>query len=218
MQVLSLPFQADEKCGLYKQIIGRRKLLLEYEKIQEDGYIIRNYLKDGKRIAIFADIPDGKTQKISSWFALRDEDISQMIFDENDLLEAMNKISEEETDQLLGLILDFLKSYDKERDKNLLLLAEKLINILEKYSMDPTIITINRLQIIARKRELELEERKTLAQIKYSENKFARCCACILLKQVDEFDIHIQQLSATEKKEFYSWPIASLLPNAEKNE
>lgn len=84
--------------------------------------------------------------------------------------------------------------------------------------MDPTIITINRLQIIARKRELELEERKTLAQIKYSENKFARCCACILLKQVDEFDIHIQQLSATEKKEFYSWPIASLLPNAEKNE
>ena len=63
-------------------------------------------MKDGKRIAIFADIPDGKTQKISSWFALRDEDISQMIFDENDLLEAMNKISEEETDQLLGLILD----------------------------------------------------------------------------------------------------------------
>lgn len=30
-----------------------------------------------------------------------------MIFDENDLLEAMNKISEEEIDQLLGLILDF---------------------------------------------------------------------------------------------------------------
>lgn len=35
MKVLSLPFQADENCGLYKQIIGRRKLLLEYEKIQE---------------------------------------------------------------------------------------------------------------------------------------------------------------------------------------
>lgn len=165
MKVLSLPFQADENCGLYKQIIGRRKLLLEYEKIQEDGYIIRNYLKDGKRIAIFADIPDGKTQKISRWFALRDEDISQMIFDENDLLEEMYNTGEEETDQLLGLILDFLKSYDKERDKNLLLLAEKLINILEKYSMDSTILTINRLQIIARKRELELEERKTLAQI-----------------------------------------------------
>ena len=161
---------------------------------------------------------DGKTQKISRWFALRDEDIFQMIFDENDLLEEMYNIGEEETDQLLGLILDFLKSYDKERDKNLLLLAEKLINILEKYSMDSTILTINRLQIIARKRELELEERKTLAQIKYSENIFARCCACILLKQFDEFDIHMQQLSATEKEEFYSWPIASLLPNVEKNE
>lgn len=84
--------------------------------------------------------------------------------------------------------------------------------------MDPTILTINRLQIIARKRELELEERKTLAQIKYSENIFARCCACILLKQFDEFDIHMQQLSAKEKEEFYSWPIASLLPNVEKNE
>ena len=216
MKVLSLPFQADENCGLYKQIIGRRKLLLEYEKIQEDGYIIRNYLKDGKRIAIFADIPDGKTQKISRWFALRDEDISQMIFDEKDLLEEMYNIGEEETDQLLGLILDFLKSYDKERDKNLLLLAEKLINILEKYSIDSTIFTINRLQIIARKRELELEERKTLAQIKYSENIFARCCACILLKQFDEFDIHMQQLSATEKEEFYSWPIVSLLSDSKE--
>ena len=119
MRVLSLPFQTDENCGLYKQIIGRRKLLLEYEKIQEDGYIIRYYLKDGKRIAIFEDIPDGKTQKISRWFALRDEDIYQMIFDENDLLEAMNKISEEEIDQLLGLIMDFLKAYDKERDRNI---------------------------------------------------------------------------------------------------
>ena len=108
-----------------------------------------------------------------------------MIFDENDLLEEMYNTGEEETDQLLGLILDFLKSYDKERDKNLLLLAEKLINILEKYSMDSTILTINRLQIIARKRELELEERKTLAHIKYSENIFARCCACILLKQFE---------------------------------
>lgn len=26
----------------------------------------------------------------------------------------------------------------------------------------------------------------------------------------------MQQLSATEKEEFYSWPIASLLPNVEK--
>ena len=147
---------------------------------------------------------------------IRDRDISQMIFDENDLLEEMYNIGEEETDQLLGLILDFLKSYDKERDKNLLLLAEKLIDILGKYSMNSTILTINRFQIIARKRELELEERKTLAQIKYSENIFARCCACILLKQFDEFDIHMQQLSATEKEEFYSWPIVSLLSDSKE--
>ena len=39
-----------------------------------------------------------------------------MIFDENDLLEEMYNIGEEETDQLLGLILDFLKSYDKENE------------------------------------------------------------------------------------------------------
>ena len=139
-----------------------------------------------------------------------------MIFDENDLLEAMNKISEEEIDQLLGLILDFLKAYYKEIDRNILSLAEKLIDILGKYSINSTILTINRFQIIARKRELELEERKILAQIKYSENIFERCCACILLKQFDEFDIHIQQLSAIEKEEFYSWPIASLLPNLEE--
>ena len=64
-----------------------------------------------------------KHRKISRWFALRDEDISQMIFDEKDLLEEMYNIGEEETDQLLGLILDFLKSYDKERDKKFIVIG-----------------------------------------------------------------------------------------------
>ena len=55
-----------------------------------------------------------------------------------------------------------------------------------------------------------------LMPFKYSSNILARCCVCVLLGQFDELDIHIQQLSAEEKEEFYNWPIASFLPSKEK--
>lgn len=217
-KMVELPFHTEEDCGLYKQIIGHKKLLLEYERVEEKGYIIRNYLEEGKRIAILASCSDGENFRISNWFALRDPDISEMIFDEKALLKEMKGINKKDVDQLLFLIFDFLKAYDKKKDNRMLSLAEKLFEIIAEYLNDTILLTINKLQIVARKRELNTEEKKTLVQFKYSENISARCCACILLGQFDEFDIHIQQLSSREKEEFYNWPIASLLPNVKKIE
>lgn len=217
-KMVELPFHTEEDCGLYKQIIGHKKLLLEYERVEENGYIIRNYLEKGKRIAILASCSDGENFRISNWFALRDPDISEMIFDEKALLKEMKGVNKKDVDQLLFLIFDFLKAYDKKKDNRMLSLAEKLFEIIAEYLNDTILLTINKLQIVARKRELNTEEKKTLVQFKYSENISARCCACILLGQFDEFDIHIQQLSSREKEEFYNWPIASLLPNVKKIE
>lgn len=215
MKLVTLPFHTSEDCGIYKQKIGHKKLLLEYEKVQDNRYIIRNYFEDGKCIGIFQKDKDGKRQKISRWFALRDEDISEMLFDESKLLTAMKEIDYREAEQLLFLVLDCLKSFDAKKNERMLSLAEKLFGIAEKHLKDINVLTINKYQIIARRRELNFEEKKKLAQFKYSENIFARCCACILLKQFDEFEIHVSQLSLKEKEEFYSWPIAFLLPNEE---
>lgn len=214
-KVVELPFHTTEDCGIYKQIIGHKKILLEYEKVEKNSYIIRNYLEEGKCIAIFVNYLDGEELKINRWFALREADISEMLFDENNLLKAMKEIDEREADQLLFLVFDCLKAYDKKKNERMLRLSEKLFEIVTEYLEDTIVLTINKLQIIARRRELNAEEKKILTQYKYSENILVRCCACILLKQVDEFDMHMQQLSLREKEELYNWPIVSLLPDNE---
>ena len=60
------------------------------------------------------------------------------------------------------------------------------------------------------RKENEIEE---ILPIKYSANCLARCCACILLGQKTEFEMHLEKLSEQEKVELYSWPIMSLLPS-----
>ena len=212
-----MPVHPKEDCGIYKQIIGSKKLLIEYEKVQENGYIIRRFLEDGKRIIILEELPDGEKRHINRWFSIRGEDISELIIDENRLLKEMKDTDEEEADQLLFLVFDCLKAYDKKKNERMLLLAEKLFEILEQH-LDSTLLIINKFQIIARRRKLSLEEKKILMPLKYSSNILARCCACVLLEQFDELDIHIQQLSAEEKEEFYNWPIAAFLPDEKKIE
>ena len=54
--IVSLPFAKGEECNIYKQIIGEKRLLLEYEK-SGDGYIVRNFLEAGKRFAILVETP-----------------------------------------------------------------------------------------------------------------------------------------------------------------
>ncbi len=216
-KILSLSVDPKEDCGIYKQIIGSKKLLIEYEKVQENGYIIRRFLEDGKRIIILEELPDGEKRHINRWFSIRGEDISELIIDENRLLKEMKDTDEEEADQLLFLVFDCLKAYDKKKNERMLLLAEKLFEILEQH-LDSTLLIINKFQIIARRRKLSLEEKKILMPLKYSSNILARCCACVLLEQFDELDIHIQQLSAEEKEEFYNWPIAAFLPDEKKIE
>ncbi len=216
-KILSLSVDSKEDCGIYKQIIGSKKLLIEYEKVQENGYIIRRFLEDGKRIIILEELPDGEKHHINRWFSIRGEDISELIIDENRLLREMKDTDEEEADQLLFLVFDCLKAYDKKKNERMLLLAEKLFEILEQH-LDSTLLIINKFQIIARRRKLSVEEKKILMPFKYSPNILARCCVCVLLGQFDELDIHIQQLSAEDKEEFYNWPIAAFLPDEKKME
>ena len=124
----------------------------------------------------------------------------------------MEKINEFEQGQLLGLVLDCLHAYDLDKETRMLSMAEKLFTVLKQKMKDEMLLTINELQIVARRRSLNEDEKKLLIPYKYSQNFFARCCACILLGDYEEFKFHVQQLSAEDKKEFYTWPIINLLP------
>ena len=129
----------------------------------------------------------------------------------------MENIDESEQEQLLGLVLDCLQAYDSDKEERMLSLAEKLFVVLKKKMQVEMLLTINELQIKARRRSLDDEEKKLLIPYKYSQNSFAKCCACILLEDYKDFEFLINQLSVEDKEEFYTWPIANLLPTAFDN-
>ncbi|NDO51446.1 hypothetical protein FMM75_19315 [Lachnospiraceae bacterium MD335] len=212
-QIVTLPVH-KANCGIVNQIVGKKILILEYENVQENRYIVRDYMRDGKRISLFGETIDYEQILLNNYFALLNNDVGVVIFDEQSLLDAMSKIMVAEVPYLINLFLKFLEAYDKGKKRRMLMIAEKLFNILEeKATSDDELLIINKFQIIARKRKLKENEIEEILPIKYSANCLARCCACILLGQKMEFEMHLKKLSEQEKVELYSWPIMSLLPS-----
>lgn len=212
-QIVTLPVH-KANCGIVNQIVGKKILILEYEIVQENRYIVRDYMRDGKRISLFGETIDYEQILLNNYFALLNNDVGVVIFDEQSLLDAMSKIMVAEVPYLINLFLKFLEAYDKGKKRRMLMIAEKLFNILEeKATSDDELLIINKFQIIARKRKLKENEIEEILPIKYSANCLARCCACILLGQKMEFEMHLKKLSEQEKVELYSWPIMSLLPS-----
>lgn len=212
-QIVTLPVH-NANCGIVNQIVGKKILILEYEIVQENRYIVRDYMRDGKRISLFGETIDYEQILLNNYFALLNNDVGVVIFDEQSLLDAMSKIMVAEVPYLINLFLKFLEAYDKGKKRRMLMIAEKLFDILEeKATSDDELLIINKFQIIARKRKLKENEIEEILPIKYSANCLARCCACILLGQKMEFEMHLKKLSEQEKVELHSWPIMSLLPS-----
>lgn len=56
-QIVTLPVH-KANCGIVNQIVGKKILILEYENVQENRYIARDYMRDGKRISLFGETID----------------------------------------------------------------------------------------------------------------------------------------------------------------
>ncbi|WP_346705819.1 hypothetical protein [Merdimonas faecis] len=89
--IVSLPFAKNEECNIYKQIIGKKRLLLEYEKNGE-GYVVRKFLEEGQRFVMVVETPEGEKYSVNRWFALRGDDIQNILFDEKMLLNGKRQI------------------------------------------------------------------------------------------------------------------------------
>lgn len=212
-EIVDIPLKNKKDSGVYRQLVGNQKILLEYKKVQDNGYKVRNFLECDNNVKYELLTKENQLITINRWFFIRGKDIQYLIFDEDDLLRAMKQIKEEEIGSLLGLIFDCLHAYDKDQKKRMLVLAEKLFSIFEQHCNGLDITTIIKCEIILRNSELNEEEKKALLKIKYLDNTFFRCCVCILLQQFDEFDLQSKQLTEEEKIELYSWPIINIWQN-----
>ena len=118
------------------------------------------------------------------------------------------------TEKLILFMLEMIKAYDvdKEKNKELLQVAEQYCSWLTENTENlDSIMTINRLQIVKRKRKFNGSEIQELMSIKSSNESFSiKCAVCILLDEKDEAQDYFDKLSDDEKKEFISFPIYNL--------
>ena len=206
----------DTDVGLCILSLGEKKILLEYEKIENEMFLLRDYLRNGQRVAIFCE-NENSTHKINNWFVVNSfpEDITNIIFDKKQMIADLSNIeTESDFNYLNQLILLLLNSYDLKNQQNILDFISELNSILLKKDSCSEINIINSLQIEYRKQNLSSAQKKDLLLLKTnSSSELIVCCACILLEQYEEFEIYFQKISPSEQIEFKKWPIFNLLPN-----
>lgn len=112
------------------------------------------------------------------------------------------------------LMLEILLAYDENKDESFLELANYINSIIiKKDKEEKEINTINKLQILFRKRKLEKNEIDELYQIRDCEknNLTIQCAIAILLNNLMDFKRYFNNLSKEEQKQFMSYPIYNLL-------
>ena len=127
---------------------------------------------------------------------------------------AENDMSPVVIDRVTLFMLEMLKAYDEQGEK-----SDDFINTIEKYSdwlikcpdNSGEITMLNRLQIIRRKRELNITEISELQDLRRTTaNLPVRCGANILLGKMDAAQDCFDQMSEEEKNSFIEYPICFL--------
>ena len=115
---------------------------------------------------------------------------------------------------LNNLLLEMLKAYDKNQNKDLLSLINSVDNIFinEPQLFDNEIAKINHIQTIARQRNLSFEEKSFLFQLINSkdnseESKIEKFCACSLLGEHDKAKEYFEELDSNDKESLRNYPI-----------
>jgi RNA polymerase subunit RPABC4/transcription elongation factor Spt4 len=126
-------------------------------------------------------------------------------------------ISEVHDGEVILLMLEILKAYDKQvkKEVNLLKLAQDISEWLcENSTIDSSILLLNKYQIIKRIRELNSNELIEISNIKNSSsNEDIVIGACILLESFVEAQLYYEKLPEERKNLFYSFPIMKLWKN-----
>lgn len=169
-------------------------------------------------------VEDNEKIQLSRYFNLPCEVLSNMIIEkENVIKEIKNATKNEATDTYINnLMLEFIKAYDINNDKNYLFIATEINKILRKQRnfYNEKLFKINKFQILKRLNKLSDSDKNNILKMKLDDNeeKMFKCSCCLLLDDYDEFMIYFYTLSNEEKKWYCNWAIFNLLDDKNKQQ
>lgn len=116
-------------------------------------------------------------------------------------------------DSVTQLLLNVLGGYDEqaEKDSRLLDLADKICDWLSGFDdgIDPSILKLNQLQSIKRRRELTISEIVELSKLVNTANSASiRCGAYLLLGDTSEAQKCFDEMSTDSQNDFLKYPIS----------
>jgi len=199
-------------------------VFLIYFVRQENGaYKGYNFLYDNYVYNNLVVEDNGKVQ-LSRYFNLPCEVLSNMILKKEEVIKEMKNTTKNETTNtyINNLMLEFIKAYDINNDKNYLFIATEINKILRKQRdfYNEALFKINKFQILKRLNKLSESDRNNILKMKLDDNKekLFKCSCCLLLDDYDEFMIYFGALTEEDKKLYCNWAIFNLLDDKYKQQ
>ena len=196
--------------------IGNLILLIWAEKRKDtDVYKLQSFFSNHE-IVLFDNEDEKKERpyRIKHYAMLRKNDILEASnIDYERIVNGLekNEASTVVTDRVTLFMLEMLKAYDEQSEKN-----DELLNTIDRYCewlIDNTdnsngIATLNRLQIIKRKRELDKEEVSELQDLRKTASDLSvKCGANILLGKMEAAQECFDEMDENVKAVFIEYPI-----------
>lgn len=205
---VKLTLEPKQLKGIVRLGIGSKVLYVSYTRDENTNYTFYNFLSDDDKsgIEIYVDI-NGEKIKVNKWFVVDVENIGKALVDRERMVREIETVQHPvEESKKIWYALELIHSYDNSNNENDLQFAYRLLTTLP----DSIVKTININQINLRRRHLQENELNDIRRIKLDESAIAKCCACILLDQKEEFELFYSTLDNVEKEQFESWPIYNL--------
>ncbi|GEM_PF-1806845 len=216
-----IPNGIQLQVGITCIMIGPLSIALLVIPKDNGAFEILNYFEKNDDLMVIAKFTNGEEAIVSPYIQLKSEDILRFSNIKCDVIYD-SIISMELNEQTFSLLTEFLIqiliAYDKDTTRGkLLILAEKIQNYLDNYSIDSTINLINTMQIKKRQTPLSKEEKIQLndkkAKLNSDEDVLALCSISILLDNVFDYHMYFEKLDPSDQDIFRSWPIYKLKPD-----
>jgi len=211
----TVPLSLDNKPGIGNLTIGNISIKLICGKMDDGKYKLSNYFGNHNLRCTFE--TDGKVFILSPYVILNKYDFLTLSnINYSRIVASIKKApkSKPQDEYVNQLVLEMLKAYDEQKNKNdqLLKTALEILEWLLKYSeIDSAILTLNKLQIIRRMRALSINELQDIYNIKSNTRDEAILTgASILLESFIEAKLYYDNLPEDRRKEFDNYPITNL--------
>ena len=204
--------KGDRIIGQFK--LGNLVLLIWANRVADNEYKLTSFFDDHPIVAFESEDKKKHPYPVSHYILLKKENFLEAAnIDYKKIVDDIptNNTSPFVTEQLTLFMLEMLKAYDAQtqKDSELLSTAEQYCDwLIESAGCRTDMMTLNRLQIIRRKREFLSDEISCLQTLRKSnQDAGIRCAANLLLGKNDVAQDCFDELDDEIKKIFIEYPI-----------